>query len=230
MIGDRLIPPGRLQAATFALLFASLASVALLYTRPLLFGKTAFGYLPWNLVLAWIPLLFALAVYRFYNRAAKPRLLLTGCAFVWFVFFPNAPYILTDLVHLKKRKPVPFWFDIQINLNFALTAFFIGYLSLYLMQEIVAHRAGKRAGWVFALGMLWLSGFGIYLGRFLRWNSWDILVRPGGLFGDVWEHLTEPFTHPEALAFWFTLSLFLMMTYAFLHAFAHLHQPPADSR
>ncbi len=95
------------------------------------------------------------------------------CAALWLVFFPNAPYIITDLLHLSAQDGVPVWYDLILLSAFAWTGAMLGMISLGLMHVLVARVAGGAWSWIFVLGVLMLSGFGVYLGRFPRWNSWD---------------------------------------------------------
>jgi uncharacterized membrane protein len=96
---------------------------------------------------------------------------LLAFAFLWLLFLPNSPYLVTDLVHLKPRPSVPLWFDILLVQSFVLTGLLLGFLSVYLMHRLVTHAYGWKIGWLFTLLILALTGFGIYLGRFERWNS-----------------------------------------------------------
>ena len=222
---DRLIPGPRQRATLLALIFASGICLAMLASRALFAQRWELGFYPWNLVLAWIPLLLAGRIYRL-RADRSPRFgLLGACAVLWFFFFPNAPYIVTDLIHLKTRAPVPKWFDLVLMVSFAWTGLCLGYLSLYLMQEVVRSRLGRRWSWRFVVAMLALSSFGIYLGRFERWNSWDVLARPLGLASDVVQRVSFA-GNPELFAFSATFFAFSLLTYATLFALTHLHGHP----
>lgn len=231
---ERLIPLRQMRAAILALLLASVLSCGMIVVRKFHAGKTGFGLLIWNLFLAWVPLVAALLFYGLAQRRGRPWLLLPGLAVVWFLFFPNAPYIVTDLVHLKERPPVPYWYDNICVVAFVQTGLFAGYLSLYLMQEVVRAWLGRWLGWGFALGMLALSGFGIYLGRFLRWNSWDALLDPL----DTLRHaarVANPWNNPQPLAFSVTFFAFALVCYLIVYSFTHLHgwvrlPPPEQPR
>ena len=103
--------------------------------------------------------------------------------------------MLTDLVHLKQRAVVPLWYDLLLLMSFALVALWMGFQSLRIVQDWVAQRTSALFAWGFVLTSLVLSGFGIYLGRFLRWNSWDIVSRPHALFRDVLVRVTDPLAY-----------------------------------
>ncbi len=219
---DRLIPLRQMRAAILALLLASAVSCALVVVRKVYVGKTGFGFFFWNIFLAWVPLAAALLFYSLAARGGRRWLVMLGCAVVWFVFFPNAPYIVTDLVHLKERPLVPYWYDLICVMAFVQTGLFVGYLSLYLMQEVVRAWLGRWLGWGFALVMLGLSGFGIYLGRFLRWNSWDALLEPLGTLRHA-ARVANPWNNPQPLAFSATFFAFSLVCYLIVYSFTHLH-------
>ena len=226
---DRLISSHRQRATLLALLFASGICLAMLLSRALFAQSRELFFYPWNLFLAWIPFLLARRIYGL-RADRSPRFgLLAVFALAWFFFFPNAPYIVTDLVHLKTRAPVPKWFDLLLMVSFAWTGLCLGYLSLYLMHEVVRSWLGRRWGWRFVVAMLALSSFGIYLGRFLRWNSWDVLARPLGLASDLVQRVGFANT-PELLAFSATFFAFSLLTYATLFAVTHLHGQGESAR
>jgi uncharacterized membrane protein len=143
------------------------------------------------------------------------------CAFFWLLFFPNAPYIVTDLVHLKARPPVPFWFDLMLLQLFVWLGVFIGFLSLHRMHELVSHRFDWRVGWVFVLVVVGLTGFGIYLGRFERWNSWDLFLSPLGLLGDIADVIRHPRANKTAIVFPALFGTFFLLAYVMLYALTH---------
>jgi uncharacterized membrane protein len=207
-----------------ALSAASLLCLAMVAARITLSGSWRYVFLLWNLFLAWIPLLVSLAAYNSYHHLRRGWLIALGLAGVWLLFFPNAPYMITDLLHLRAADQVPAWFDVLLVAAFAWTSFLLGFVSLYLMQTLVSRAAGAAAGWVFAGGVLGLSAFGVYLGRFLRWNSWDVLSRPLTLLADIWAQVRHPLAHPRPLVFSSLLAFFLLTTYLVLVAFAHLPQ------
>ena len=171
----------RLHKPIAALALSSLAGCALLASRAVLLGSLRHGFLVWNLFLAWLPLLFALML-EFRQRRESSRSWITPTlAVAWLVFFPNSSYILTDLVHLAPRSVPHFWPDLVLVLIFGLTGLILGFLSLYLMQRLVARRLGWIIGWLFVCSAAILNGFGVYAGRFMRWNSWDVLLNPMSL-------------------------------------------------
>jgi len=128
---------------------------------------------------------------------------------------------VTDLIHLRPQSDAPYWYDLILLVAFAWTGFFLGLVSLSLMQEIIRKVAGSVASWLFALGALALSSFGIYLGRFLRWNSWDVFLNPLRLLGDVAEQLRHPLAHFQTVVFSALFAFFFVAMYLTLVALTH---------
>lgn len=168
-----------------ALLFTSSLAGAMWFVRFVYTGHITFIFLLWNLFLAWLPVLFALLA-RWQRASRWGRWVWGG---LWLLFFPNAPYLLTDLLHLGQIGSVPIWYDLIMLLTFALAGLFLGFASLFWLHGLVAKTWNRWAGWLFVLVVLGLSSFGVYIGRFLRWNSWDLLLNPTILLRDLADHL-----------------------------------------
>jgi len=223
----------RRLAILAALLGLTLLVYAMVGVRVAYSGSPHYGALVWNLFLAWIPLLLALAVYDGFRRgAAWPRLFAGGS--LWLLFFPNAPYIVTDLKHLRTWDGMPIWYDVVLASGAAWAGLALGFVSLYLMQAVVRRLVGAVNAWFFALGVLGLSSFGIYLGRFQRWNSWDLFVQPHALLADVSMRVARPLDHPRTVAVTVLFTAFLAATYlvfySFLSASASDQRTPSRTR
>lgn len=215
------------QAALVFLPLALLSGVgvALVVIRLIASHRFAYFNLVWNLFLAWLPLGFAF----FADRFRASRLCFLACACLWLLFLPNSPYLVTDLVHLKPRPPVPLWFDILLMQSFVLTGLLLGFFSLYLMHRLVSRSWGWRSGWVFTLVVIGLTGFGIYLGRFERWNSWDLFTSPMALSSDIFSTLMHPRANKLAYVFTTLCASFLGLAYLALYALAALHRSDAPA-
>jgi uncharacterized membrane protein len=174
----------------------SLWCVCLVVLRVERSGSFLYCFLGWNLCLAWIPWLAGQA-FRAASRRRASAARQLGWFALWMLFLPNAPYITTDLLHLAPRPHVPHWYDLALLLSCAGTGLLLGYLSLLEVQAAVEERFGRVRGWCVAAVSLFLSGFGIYLGRFRRWNSWEVLTDPAGLFHDILIRLLHPAEHPR---------------------------------
>lgn len=213
------------------LLVASAVCGVLVAVRMLYSGSVHYWFLMWNLALAWVPFAFAGFTYLLVKpRKALLSVLILPAALVWLLFFPNAPYILTDFLHLGSMGDiVPGWYDVLMLFWFAWTGLLLGVVSLYLMQEIVARFWGFWAGWVFVVGVAALGSFGIYLGRFMRWNSWDLLRRPRPLAGEIYGTVTDPSSQPEIVGFTVLFALLFLFVYAAAYIFAKLVRPRPES-
>jgi uncharacterized membrane protein len=210
-----------------ALTFASAASVALVVARILWTGRLGYSFLVWNLFLAWLPMLFALLASEKYQSTSGRDWRFLGLAGAWLLFFPNAPYIFTDLIHLTTRYYPHFWVDLSLILLCALTGMVLGFVSLYLMQSVVERMFGRTTSWLFIAAIAALSGFGIYLGRFMRFNSWDVLFKPRQLYHGIGNWVADPLANSTSLAFPLLFGTFLFITYLMLYALTHLQPAPA---
>ena len=210
----------RRRLVTILGLFAgSLFCAALVAVRNHHTGDANFRYLVWNLFLAWIPFALAVFVYdRWRRHGAGIALLALGG--LWLLFFPNAPYIATDFVHLQRDPLAPFWFDALTIAAFAWMGVLLGFASLYLMQTVVRQWRGTVAGWIFAVVAIGLGSLGIYLGRFLRLNSWDALEHPSVLPRILHAVARDPFAYQEAIAVTLVFTLALSFAYFLLYNFA----------
>ncbi len=190
-------------------------SVALAAGRMYFTHTVLFGFLLWNLFLALIP--FAISSYLILNNSKiKSNLVFIVLASQWLLFFPNSPYILTDLFHLKQRSLVPYWYDLALILSFAWNGLMLGFISLMDMQSVVTKRSSKSWGWVFSIVSLVLGSFGIYLGRYLRFNSWDLLSHPLPLLRSIAGRVFHPGHHSQTMGVTITFSAFLIAGYVLL--------------
>ena len=218
-----------------ALAFASGTNVALVLACSAWAWRLSSAYLIWNLSLAWLPLIFALLACEEFERTPRRDWRFWAFAGSWLLFFPNAPYIFTDIVHVWHRiffdTPPHLWADLILIFSTALTGLVLGFLSLYLMQQVVTRMYGRLVSWGFIAVVAVLGGFGIWLGRFSRFNSWDVLLRPVALMRGIAEWALTSFEHPSGLAFPLLFGSFLFVAYLMLYALTHLQQAqPVSSR
>ncbi len=176
----------------FGLIVGSYVSVTLLLIRMVFSGKMTHIYLSWNLFLAWIPFAVSLFLGDKFHRLKKHPVLLTLLSITWLFFFPNAPYVITDLKHLQTLSHIPFWFDLVLLSSFAFNGLYLGLFSLSHIQRVMMQYVPKQRTWFIILGISYLTGIGLYLGRVLRWNSWDILTTPQAIVFDT----LSGFIHP----------------------------------
>ena len=197
----------------YPMLLSSGLAFGLFAGRVYLSHSWAYRFMIWNLFLAWIP--YACSVWAANSHRNAPgrwwALLLPGA--IWFIFFPNAPYIVTDFVHLAERPPVSFWYDLSMFATFAWTGCLLAIASLNNMQTLVQAHLGRIVGWLFALGTLGLAGLGVYIGRFLGWNSWDLFFQPHSVLADVVDRVLNPFDHVRTFGFAFVFAMLLFACY-----------------
>jgi len=171
-------------------------------------------YLIWNLFLAWLPLVFAYILTAQLRRKEWSSWTGIGLTLAWLLFVPNSFYIVSDLIHLHDMARQSVLFDSLTFTLFVLNGLLLGYASLYLIQQQMTKRgAGRRQTDLFAASTLLLCSFAIYLGRDLRWNSWDVLVNPAGLIFDISERLIDPLDHPDVFTTTAVFFVFLMGLY-----------------
>jgi uncharacterized membrane protein len=211
----------RRVATMFALVLASGFCISLLAAREWHAATDGYRFLAWNLVLAWIPFLLALL---FYDRARRTRprigLLVTGG--LWLLFLPNAPYMVTDLVHLGQIPGAPLWFDGAMIAAFATTGLVLGLASVFLVHAVALRVLGRVLGWAALLPVLGLCSLGVVLGRFGRLNSWDVLVRPERLGDLLARHVSNPLGDGRALVAVCAYTVFLAVSYVVLYSLSSL--------
>ena len=167
-----------------------------------------FLFLGWNLFLAWVPYWLSTALSR--ARGTIPKV---GLLLLWLLFFPNAPYIITDLIHLRPHHPIPIWYDALVFFSAAWTGLLLGYCSLLRVGSALRQWWGASYARAFSVMSLLLCVFGIYLGRFLRWNSWDALLQPLALLRSISGLLSHPPTLLLSLGIAMLLSTLLGLGY-----------------
>ncbi len=207
------------------LILASLLSVILEKVHARINGVDNYSNLVFNLGLAWIP--FAAASLAYLTRRNRPAFMLVMpvCTLVWIIFFPNAPYLLTDFQHLASTDGfAPIWLDVIIMIWFAWTGLLLGITSLYLMQELIAGLTTPFIGWVFAISMTIMSSIGVYLGRFLRWNSWDLLRDPYLIARDMYGIVRHPISNLPTYVFTILFTLLFLFIYLTVHVFSGMVQ------
>ena len=204
----------RTKIGTFTILtIFSLFSISLLVFRIFYSHSTSYVFFVWNLFLAWIPFFLSLLLV-IKEKYIRRNLSIAFIVFIWLLFFPNAPYILTDLFHLKQTNGVPFWFDLVMFLSFVANGLMLGLISLGYIQNFIERRFSKVKGWIFTFVALFLGSFGIYLGRYQRWNSWDIITNPVALFKDLVVRIINPVAHPRTYGV--TILFFTLLTLIYL--------------
>ena len=186
---------------------SSALAIVLLATRVAWTHERAYVFLVWNLFLAWVPYGCAIAIRALHGRRLG-TLALVPFFLLWLGFLPNAPYLVTDFIHLRFRGGAPLWFDAVMLAAFAWAGVGLGTASLRVCAHVVRVRAGSVAVLAFTPLVALATGFGIYLGRFLRLNTWDVATRPGTVLVQTLSPLVDPLGHVHAWTVTLTFALF----------------------
>jgi uncharacterized membrane protein len=204
-----------------ALALLSSFVVAMLLARMVYTGSAGHASLVWDLFLAWVPFVLSLMIYERARRGSSTSLLVPlGC--LWLVFFPNAPYLVTEMKFVGAGTRVPILYDALLFGAAGWTGLLLGLTSVFLIHGVARRLLGTARAWALVVGVLAASSFGIYLGRVLRWNSWDVVAHPQWLPGLLHEGVLHPLSHPRPLALTLLLTSFLLVSYLVLYSFARL--------
>ncbi|NLG74253.1 MAG: DUF1361 domain-containing protein [Chloroflexi bacterium] len=215
--------------AFYALLLSTALAMAMWFGRVFISLNLAiYRNLIWNLILAWLPYIFSFFAAGLHRLFPRYWWLLIVPGGLWLAFFPNAPYIVTDFLHLAERPHVPLWYDILLLATFSWTGIFLAVVSLRTMQEIVRSYLGSLLSWMFVGAALGLSGLGIYLGRFQRWNSWDLLTHPKTILKDIAIPLINPLNNIGFFAFTVLFTAFLLVCYLTFTSVHRGDRPESD--
>lgn len=212
------------STVAYPLVLTSAAAVAMIVLRTLMTQTPGYRFLIWNLVLAWIPYLCGLAVFAL-SAAPRARRTIAALAAVWLLFLPNAPYLVTDVVHLRHNAQVGWWYDLVLLVLCAWAGMLLAVVSLRLMQIRVAQVAGRWVGWVFVGLMIGLGSVGVAIGRLLRWNSWDLLTQPQAVVADLLASVTA--MHPDRALIGLSggMAMLWMLVYLALATIGRLDAP-----
>lgn len=199
----------RRNSTLVALVLSSCVSLGILLVHIISSHSFLYWYLGWNLLLAWLPLLFVVLLHRslqFHPWLAWRPMVWTV---LWLAFLPNSFYIVSDLLHLQSVSTNDVLYDTVMMVSFMLNGLILGYISLYQVHQELKKRLSIR--WVNSLISLSLlvCSFAIYLGRDLRWSSWDLIVNPQGILFDISNQLIDPRHHLQA--FTTTLLFFVLL-------------------
>jgi len=207
-----------------------LACTLFVAVRYSLTGRFMQGYLIWNLTLSVVPVAIAWLGVEFGARRTSPpawlaHLVVLASFLAWLVFYPNAPYLFTDFIHVVRRAGLGsvaapwlseynlLWYDIVMNSAFAFTGHYLGLVSMYLMHGTMRRMYGRVAAWLMMAPPIVLSGFGIHLGRFSRFNSWDLFLHPVAATRIIVRSMSDP----AAVLFSLAFSLFIALTYVIFY-------------
>ncbi len=205
-----------------ALGFSTLVSIGLFAYGAWRNRSLEFDYLLWNLFLAWLPLLFAVRLVTVLQRKLWSSWEAMATSLLWLVFLPNSFYMISDFIHLQDVRRVDVVYDTLMLTSFIYTAVTLGFSSLYLVHLQLRRRFSRRMSTALVALVLLVSSAAVYIGRDLRWNSWDVLTNPGGLLFDISDRLLHPASYPQMLVTIISFFVLLMSMYGLLWRGARL--------
>jgi uncharacterized membrane protein len=168
-----------------------------------------FGYLIWNLFLAWTPLVLAMLLIRSLRTHLWSDWQPLGLTFVWLLMLPNSFYMISDFMHVQQVMPDALVFDVVMFTSFIFTGVLLGFSSLYAVHRELRKRLSSQQADTCIGIILFLCSYAIYLGRELRWNSWSVLTNPAGILFDVSDHLIHPLQSGDMYTI--TISFFILI-------------------
>lgn len=232
MIGEKNLV-GKTKGIIGTLILLSVVGFIMIIFRIFNQKKITFAFLVWNLFLAWIPFVMSLSM-EYINATKKngtkkiASILTLG--FIWLIFYPNAPYIVTDIIHLSNynyytssnyglgfNSDLLIWYDLILVMLFVFTGYILGHISLYTVHRMIEKKYKKTMGWISVFIVSILSGFAIYLGRFLRLNSWEIISNPVDLLKMIFRSINIPM-----LKFTLMFGGFIFLVYILMYSLSFL--------
>lgn len=173
-------------------------------------GSLLYLFLVWNIFLAWVPFIISSLFKKIIAKSKWKQALVFCC---WLAFFPNALYLVTDLVHLQIKGPVPKWFDALLLFSSAVVGLIMAFISLYRIELFLNRSMHRKLKAPLVVIILFLGSFGVYLGRFLRWNSWDIISDPLHLLQSIAHRVIDPFDHVQTWGITIVFTVFFYLMY-----------------
>ncbi len=199
----------------YPFIFLSMSfSILMSMTRYYMSGRMTYVFLFWNLILAFVP--YVISECLLHIDLKNKKLIFIMLSFLWLLFFPNSPYIMTDLFHLKPKTGAPFWYDLMLLLSYSFNGFFLGFLSLLSMENMVSNYFSRRISHIFTFLSLIACSIGVYVGRYLRWNSWEVFTKPFSLLQELQDQDFYPIQDSDMMKFMIVFSTFLVVNYLIL--------------
>ncbi len=199
------------------------AFIAILITARIIYsGNSLYLFLVWNLFLAWIPYVISL----YFKKSITQNKIVQALLFTsWLLFFPNALYIVTDIIHVKETEAAPVWFDAILLFVASFAGLALAFASIINVENLLRHYFHKKFTNALVIFLLFVGSFGVYLGRFQRWNSWDVVHNPLSLAADILHRFTSPFTHTKTWGVTFLLTGLYAVCWFFIKSFpvANIH-------
>lgn len=196
-----------------AILFLIIVASSMNLLRIIVWGKMSFVYILWNLFLALVPFVISLVLLHLYKTKYFNKVVWSVGLVLWVLFLPNAPYLITDIIHLGATKAVPLIYDSLLLFSSALLGLVLAFSSLSHIEDILRQTFSNKKTALIMVFIIVMVSFGMYLGRYLRFNSWDIFINHYALLKDLWRVLSNLAIHKEVYLFTLMYSFFLFFSY-----------------
>jgi uncharacterized membrane protein len=188
-------------------------SFILVMLRIIIFGKYSLIYLLWNIFLAFLPFMISSIMFNFANEKKLKTIIFFIFGIVWLLLIPNSPYIITDLIHIGEIRKVPLLFDSFLIFGSASLGLLLGMHSMYDMERIIKMKFKKNVNILMITIFAFIIGFGVFLGRFLRFNSWDVFASPVSILNGIKEIFSNRSETVESLLYTVLFSVFILVFY-----------------
>ncbi len=219
---------GRYGRLARALLISNAVSLVLFFLRVLGTDTFRYWFLFWNLVLAWVPLLLVWWLKTRLSYSGWNSRLNIFITTLWLVFLPNSFYIVSDLIHVHLTGEVNILFDVVLMVSYIFNGYVFGFMSLYLIHEELLKRLKSRQAHSIIAGVILVCSFAIYLGRYLRWNSWDVIIHPIGILFDISDRFINPAAHPQTFSTTITFFMLIGSMYLVVYELVNLLRRKAN--
>lgn len=210
-----------------ALAASSAISLLFLVGRMRAFNSYQYWFMVWNLLLAWLPLVFVWAWLLYIRKHRILSLWSIILLLLWLGFLPNSFYIITDFIHLRQATRATVLYDVAMLGSFTANGMFLGFVSLALVHTQLLKRIKRDYAHAIIGGVLLLCSLAIYLGRYLRWNTWDVLVNPAGIFFSVSGQFSQGFVQTAlvstTITFFVLLGSIYLVCWQLVRAFHDAH-------
>jgi len=193
-----------------SIILLTILAVVLNILRIVIWGKFSFIYILWNIFLAFAPFIISSLLLSFSKEGRLNKIVFIVGIFFWLLFIPNAPYIITDFIHLGVTRSIPIIYDVLLLFSSASVGLILGFHSLFHIEQIIKTKCQKNMASLFMGIIIIMISFGVYLGRFLRFNSWDIFINHTTLIKNIWKIFSQSTAHMEV--YLYTLLFFVFLT------------------
>jgi uncharacterized membrane protein len=191
----------------------TIIAVVLNILRVILWDKISFIFILWNIFLALIPFIISSYLLIYSKKEKVNKIILILGFILWLLFIPNAPYIITDFIHLGEARAVPLIFDILLLFSSSLIGLWLCLSSLFHIEQIIKNKYNPKLTSIIMGFIILLISFGIYLGRYLRFNSWDIFINHTSLIKNIWKIFSEPSMYTGVYLYTGLLFFFIFLFY-----------------